>query len=306
MSPDRSLPHVGIVVLNWKRPYHTIACLKSLEGMDYPSWEAVVVDNGSGDGSPMLLRREFPEIVVIENGSNLGFAAGSNVGIAHVIGRGADYVLLLNDDTEVASDAVRLLVETGESAPAIGILGPKIYYFDQANVIWSAGGSVGKYGQAQHLGAGQPDDGTLEEVRDVDYVTGCALLTKRKVIERVGLLDERFFAYFEETEWCARARKAGFRVVYVPQARVWHKINLDARASLRQYLYLMARNRLLYLKSTHAGPLAIALASLDLVRTAATWSLRPRYRHMRPFSGVLVRGVRDFALGRLGAPPASL
>jgi GT2 family glycosyltransferase len=300
-----SYPHVGIVVINWKRPDCTVACLRSLKALDYPSCRIVVVDNGSRDGSPADIRARFRDVTVIENGRNLGFAGGNNVGIDHLLRSGADYVLLLNDDTEVAPDLLRMLVQAAEGDGRIGIVGPKIYYYDQPDVIWSAGGALDRYGQASHLQVDERDDGAAPAVRDVDYVTGCAILVKRSVIERVGALDERFFAYFEEAEWCARARRAGFRVVFVSQARMWHKIEADARPRSRLYQYLMARNRLLYLRCSGAGPWIISRAALGLIRTAASWSLRPRHREMRPLSGALIRGVGHFMIGRFGAPPRS-
>jgi len=296
-------PRVGIVVLNWNRPDHTIACLTSLRELDYPSYEVVVVDNGSADGSPTAIRRLFPGVSVVENGRNLGFAAGSNVGIVLLARRGVDYVLLLNDDAEVATDLLGALVEVAEADPSTGILGPTIYYYGPATVIWSAGGSIDARGRARHLRLGELGDAGLKPVQDVDYVTGCALLVRREVVERVGALDERFFAYYEEAEWCARARRAGFRVVYVPRARAWHKIDPAARNHSRSYLYLTARNRLLYLRCAGAGRGTIALASLDLLRTACSWSLRPKHRAMRPLASALVRGVADFAVGRFGPPP---
>jgi len=294
---------VGIVVLNWNRPDHTIACLTSLRELDYPSCEVVVIDNGSADGSPTAVRRLFPGVAVVENGCNLGFAAGSNVGIAYLVRRGVDYVLLLNDDAEVATDLLGVLVDVAEADPSIGILGPTIYYYDPANVIWSAGGSIDARGRARHLRLGELGDAGLKPVQDVDYVTGCVLLVRREVVERVGALDERFFAYYEEAEWCARARRAGYRVVYVPRARAWHKIDPAARNHSRSYLYLTARNRLLYLRCAGAGLATIALASLDLLRTACSWSLRPKHQTMRPLASALVRGVADFAAGRFGPPP---
>ena len=304
------LLRVGVVILNWNRPFETLACLDSLRrsnvGSDCLSFEIVVVDNGSVDGSPELLRRLRPDVTVIENGHNLGFAAGSNVGIRHLLNRGVDFVFLLNDDAEVAPDSIRILVDEAISDSGVGIVGPKIYYHDPGNVIWFAGGCVDRYGRASHPGVDRRDDSAADVSRDVDYVTGCAMLVKRDVIERIGLLDERFFAYFEETEWCARARSAGFRVIYVPRARVWHKIKPNDRPRSPLYLYLMARNRLLYLRCVHASPSEIALASLDLVRTAISWLLRPRHQDMRRYSSVLLRGVWDFLLGRFGAPPVSM
>src|SRR5947209_20352780 len=113
------------------------------------------------------------------------------------------------------------LVAAGEQDPRAGILGPSIFYFDPPDVLWSAGGSVDRTGAARHLHVDETAADASANIRDVDYVTGCAMLIKRSIIEAVGSLDERFFAYFEETELCARARRAGFNIVHVPQARMW-------------------------------------------------------------------------------------
>ena len=297
-------PRVGIVLLNWNQPTDTLACLGSLARLEYGAFEVVVADNGSTDGSPELVRRAFPDVTLIENGRNLGFAAGNNVGIQYLLDRSADYVLLLNNDTEVPPSLLRRLVDVAESDPRIGIVGPKILYYQPNDVIWSAGGRIDRLGRSSHLRFDEADDDEDRSVHDVDYVTGCALLIKRQIIEEVGALDERFFMYYEEAEWCARVHRAGYRIVYVPQAHMWHKIQQSARNHSRRYLYLMARNRLLYLRCTHASVLDMAIASLDILRTSAAWALKPKYREARPYSGALVHGVWDWLIGRFGAPPA--
>ena len=305
---DRALgcPRVGIVILNWNQPTDTLACLESLRRLEYPSFEVVIVDNGSSDGSPERIAEQFPQHLLIRNQSNLGFAAGNNVGIRDLVRRGVDYVLLLNNDTEVSPDMLRLLVDTAESDPRIGVVGPKIYYYDQAKTIWSAGGAVNRLGHSWHLRADELDDGSPEKLLDVGYVTGCAILVKSSVIQAIGVLDERFFIYFEETEWCSRARNAGFRVVYEPRAHMWHKITQTARNTSRKYLYLMTRNRLLYVQCSGAGKFATIQALLDVARTTASWWLRPRHRESRPYCTALLLGTRDFLAGRFGPPSVEL
>src|SRR5579859_3091178 len=304
MSSTR-LPRVAIVVLNWRQVDDTLACLESLRGLDYPCYQVIVVDNGSADGSAERIRQSFGNVTLIENPLNLGFAGGNNIGIGHSLRDGAEFVLLLNSDTEVSADLLRELVNAAEADRTIGMLGPKIYYHEQANVIWSAGGTLSRYGEPGHLRVDELDEPSGDRIQDVDYVTGCALLVRREVIEKIGLLDERFFIYFEEAEWCSRARRAGFRVVYVPRATMWHKIRMHARVHSRRYVYLMARNRLLYLRCRGASPWVILVASLDLLRTAISWRIRPRHRELRPMSGALVHGVGDFMRRRFGEPPAS-
>src|SRR5262249_49648271 len=143
-----------------------------------------------------------------------------------------------------------------------------------------------------------------EVPQDVDYVTGCALLVKCQVIERIGGLDERFFLYFEETEWCARARRASFRVTYVPTARIWHKIEPEARARSPRYQYYMTRNRLLYRQCRGADPATIALVVARMLRPAASWLVRPKHRDRRADARAILRGLRDFLAGRFGPAPA--
>jgi GT2 family glycosyltransferase len=304
LAPEEktALPRVAVVILNWRRPGLTAACLESLARSDYPAWSAIVVDNGSGDDSVAMLGERFPGATVLENGRNLGFAAGNNPGIAHAMRAGSDYVLLLNDDTEVAPDLIRTLVAVAESDPRIGMVGPKILYADSPNVIWSAGGTISRLGVSRHRRVDEPGIGDDEPVVDVDYATGCAVLVRRGVLERVGALDERFYMYYEETEWCARARRAGFRVVYAPRARVWHKIAPNARSGAPFYYYLMTRNRLLYLRASGASAWVIGLATLEILKTATMWAIRPKYRQARPFAGALYRGVADFVRGRFGRP----
>jgi GT2 family glycosyltransferase len=304
LNPGVRVPRVGVVVLNWRRPHKIMACLASVEAQDYPSFEIVVVDNGSANGSVVEVRRQFPAVSVIENGRNLGFAAGSNRGIDYLMRSGVDYILLLNDDATCGPDLFRRLVALAESEPDIGVLGPTIYYADApGTIIWSAGGAVDRLGRSRHLRVNEQGDGPLVPVQDVDYVTGCALLVRRDVVEKVGVLDERFFAYWEEVEWCARARAAGFRVVYLPTAHVWHGLQQEDRETSRSYQYLMTRNRLLYLECVGASRATIALAGFEIMRTVLSWSVKPRHRAMRPYAGTLLRAVRDFALRRFGPPP---
>jgi GT2 family glycosyltransferase len=299
-------PTIGIVLLNWNRFDLVAACIDSIRRSDYTETKIVVVDNGSSDDSPARLKDAFPEIHLIENGRNLGFARANNVGIGWLMSVGVDCALLLNDDTEISPDMLSLLVDALYADTSIGVVGPKINYFGDRDRIWFAGGTVDKWGQASHLGADELDPGEQEQERDVDYITGCALMIKRAVLETVGYLDERFFIYYEETEYCARVRASGYRIVIVPQAKMWHKVRPGDRPSSPVYLYLMARNRLLYLRCTGASALTILVATLAIVRTAASWALRPRHRAMRRHAGTLLAAVRDFWLGRFGAPPAAV
>jgi GT2 family glycosyltransferase len=303
---SRTDRRIGVVILNWKRPQDTLACLASLDRVKAETLDVVVVNNGPRDHLAETIHERFPSVGLIENERNLGFAGGCNVGIRHLLDRGADYVMLHNDDAEVAPDTFQILADHADADSTIGMIGPTIYYGRERDIVWSAGGRIDGLGRPGHPNADGPLPGDLPELCDVDYMTGCVLLVKRSVIERVGLLDERFFAYFEEAEWCARARRAGFRVTYAPRACAWHQIESDARGQSPLYVYLMARNRLLYLRATGAPLYVLVAAIADTLRTSASWSCRRRHRHQRPFASLLRRAVWDFISGHVGAPPAIL
>jgi GT2 family glycosyltransferase len=306
MPPTASRPRVGVIILHWGSPEFTVACLRSLEALDDPAREFLVVDNSPDTGLADLMTEHPPGLTVIRPGTNRGFAGGNNVGLRHFQERDVDYVLLLNNDTEVAPDFLRRLVQVGESEPAIGILGPRIDYFGHPDLIWSTGGMVDPYGFTRHLGLNERRAVLPEGPCDVDYVTGCAMLVKRQAIETIGGLDERFFLYFEETEWCARARRAGYRVCCVPTARIWHKIEPESRAQSPRTVYYMTRNRLLYLQCRGAGPRTIGVAALKMLRPAVPWLLRPKHRDRRPYAKATFLGVRDYLRGQFGPAPSRL
>ena len=161
--------------------------------------------------------------------------------------RGADYVFLLNNDTVVSSDALAILVGAAERDQRIGIAGPTIYYYGCRNEVWRIGGTIDRLGRARDLASVATHNHARADARELDFVTGCAMLVKRTVVEHVGMIDPRFFIYYEELDWCMRAKRAGFSVLYVPRAKVWHKIAVDARSESPRVAYLMTRNRLLFL-----------------------------------------------------------
>jgi hypothetical protein len=294
---------VTIIVLNWNGLMDTLDCLASLAVLEYPNFEIVVVDNGSTDGSVGVIRGRFPRVQVIENSENLGYTGGNNTGLRYAWTNGADYTLLLNNDTQVAPDFLCRMIAATEVEPIIGVAGPTIYYHARPELIWSAGGAIDwRRGKTWMLGLNTGDVGQLgSEPRQVDFVTGCALLVKRSVVDRVGLLDERFFAYYEEAEWCVRARRAGFRVIHVPQAKVWHKIPLDAREDSPVVHYYITRNRLLFLKVAKAGWQAwFHTLLVEYLRTLLSWSLRPRWRHKHQHRRAMVQAISDAMRGRWG------
>ncbi|MCE8424420.1 MAG: glycosyltransferase family 2 protein [Candidatus Methanoperedens sp.] len=243
-------PKIAIILLNWNGKEDTIECLESLKQITYTNYEILLVDNGSTDRSVEYFRKQYPEIELIENEINLGYAEGNNVGIRVAIEKGADYVLLLNNDTVVDPEFLSELVKVGDSDRKIGFAGPKIYYYNyngRKDVINFAGGKLDMWrGISQHLGLNEIDIGQYNEIKEVDYIEGSCLLMRKEMLTKIGLLDRSFFSYWEDNDWCRRGYAAGFKSVYVPAARIWHKTSASNIGTAK--LYYLTRNRMWFMK----------------------------------------------------------
>ena len=225
MADGTHWPRVDVIILNWNGKEDTLRCLRSVQELDYPRYRVLVVDNASNDGSAEAVRAAFPAVELLMNASNLGFAAGNNEGIRYALQNGADGVFLLNNDTRVEPAVLTALVKTCADDPGVGLASPKVYYEDRPGVIYYAGARQGPLPLIPRLiGAGEEDRGQYERVQEVDHIWGQAMFIKREVVERIGLLDPRFFMYYEDIDYCLRAKSAGFKIVCVPAARVWHQV----------------------------------------------------------------------------------
>jgi len=242
-------PRVAIVLVNWNNRQDTLDCLASLEGLAYREFGTILVDNGSTDGSIELFRRRG-DVDLIENGENLGIAKANNVGIARAMERGFDMIMLLNNDTEVAPDMLSILVEALESDPRVGVVGPKMYYHSEPDVIWFAGGVVMPWrGDCAHVGYGEKDTGQYDQEAETDYITSCCMLARTSLYKELGGIDPYYFIYFDETDFCLRASRAGHRVVYVPRARLWHKVSRSmGGAGSARYWYHYMRSRAYFIR----------------------------------------------------------
>jgi GT2 family glycosyltransferase len=275
-----SSPKVVVLILNRDRREDTLACLASLLPNPYPNLEVVLLDNASSDGTAAAVRNAHPGTVqVIETGANLGYAAGNNVGMRWVQQRDAAFVLLLNEDTIVDPFFVERLIEVVEQRPEVGFAGPLVYHHSEPRVIQSAGGAITSDWRTYHRGQNELDAGQYRDPYEVDWVTGCSILMRMTVVDRIGMLDPAFFIYSEEVDWCVRARRAGFTGIVVPASRIWHKgVRRDYAPSPR-VTYLSARNHLRLLAK------------------------RPRWRDKRAHRDALARAMVDFCRGAYGPPP---
>lgn len=243
-------PHVAIVVLNWNGKEDTLACLDSLKHLAYPNHSIVVVDNGSTDGSASVISQAHPGVTLIQNNSNLGYAGGNNVGIQHALDHGAEYILLLNNDTVVDSHLLDEFVRAAAALPNFGAFSGKIYHFDPPDIIWYAGARwISKTSSFIHIGAGQHDSDDFSNIAETDYASGCAFFVAADSFRKIGLLDENMYLMYEESDWCYRARKSGLRSYYIPTAKLWHKISVSIGGYASPLgTYFLTRNRLLWSK----------------------------------------------------------
>ena len=236
-----------------------------------------------------------PPLVVVRTGANLGFAAGNNVGIRYALARGdADFVWLLNNDTVVDPQALSTMVARAAADPSVGMVGSKLLYYDQPDRIQAiAGGRLTPWqGLAAHVGADERDDGRWGDPLEVDVILGASLLVRRDVLAEVGLLDERYFMYSEELDWCWSARKAGWKLVYAPGSVVWHKVgrSVGHRSPLQEYH--AARGTLLFMQKHFPERLPLAFA-YGLYRT-----LLPKLVRVQPARArAVLRAYRDHLRG---------
>lgn len=255
-----------VVTADYNRHDDTLACLDSLWQCYIKPNRVIVIDNGS---APAFSTNNTPpntEILRLEH--NRGFAVAFNLGIQRALHLGATVILLLNNDTLVAPDFLGPLLATLTCGASIAA--PRIYYASDPNRIWAEGFTAHpwtlEWGNSLR---GQPEHAVSSVPRAVDYVTGCAMLVKRQVFEAIGFFDERFFAYYEDMDFCLRARRAGFRIVTVPTSHVWHKVSATAGANTPRRQYLLARSSVLFF-TKHAGrrwPIILAYRTGSLIKT---------------------------------------
>lgn len=296
-------PLVITVILNTNRRADTMACLASLEHCTYANHRIIVLDNASTDGSREAISAAFPAVQLIELTENRGYTGNNNVGIAEALRQGANWVFVLNEDTLLDPTCIERLVAAGECRPEVGIVGPLVLHHDEPEVIQSAGGRIDRFWNAYHSGQNQPAAAAPGAQGEVAWVSGCAIMVRSEAITQVGALDERFFYYWEETEWCVRTRRAGWTILIVPEARIWHKgVQRDYRPKA-SVSYYDTRNRLLMMRK-HRAPLgAWLVAGGQKLRTIVSYSLRPKWRSRRDHRDAMYRGALDFFAQRWGRGP---
>lgn len=234
---------VTVVILNYKVKELTLKCIESVQSSDYKDLSIILVDNNSEDGIEEEVKDK--NINFIQTGKNLGYSGGNNVGIKKALENGADYVFILNPDTKITSDCISKLVDNLEKENA-GVVGPKIY-FKGNKTIWFAGGIFDKANViGSHRGVDEIDKGQYDQTIETDFITGAAMMVRKDVFEKISLFDERFFLYYEDSDFCFRARNAGFKVMYIPFALIFHENARSTGLGSPLQDYYITRNRMLF------------------------------------------------------------
>lgn len=245
-------PLVSFITVNYDHPEVTLALLASLRLITYPNIEIIVVDNASPNDDPAILKHSYPEINFIQSSVNLGFAGGNNLGVRKALGK---YLFFINNDTEVEPGFLEPLVAKCESDPKVGAVSPKIKYYDHPDTIQFCGQApMNHYTMRSHgIGHGAIDRGQFEKNSRTHFVHGAAMMVPRSVIEKVGLMPECYFLYYEELDWCATIKKAGYELWYIHNSEILHKESISTGKLSPFKTYYINRSRLLYLRRNVSG-----------------------------------------------------
>lgn len=245
-SDSNNKPGVAIILVNYNGFKDTVECVESICKIDYPNYRIVVVDNGSNrepDEVQIHYLRENTHYINIEH--NLGFSGGNNVGIRWALQEGYPYILLLNNDTTVNPKLLDVLISAAEEKENVGVIGGKILFYQEPNRIWFGGGMLNaKYGHGSHERYNQVNPEDTGEIRRVTFLTGCLMFIPRNVFSDVGFLDEDYFLYAEDTDFCCRVMNKGYNLWFCENSLVYHKVSASTgRGSVRTQYYMM-RNSL--------------------------------------------------------------
>lgn len=238
-------PKVCIILVNYKSANLSIECVNSILQITYQNYEIIIVDNNSQDDSIDKLKKKYnTKVHIVESKENLGFSGGNRLGVDKALTLGAEYILLLNNDTEVDKNFLGELVKYANSET---VTVPKILYYDKQKVLWYGGGQIiVRKGKMQHLGIGETDCSKANEKPvSCDFATGCCCLIHRNIIEEIGLFDESFFMYYEDADFCIRLKYARKKILYVPTSKIWHKVSSSSGGEMSPLsIYYMERNRM--------------------------------------------------------------
>lgn len=290
---------VAIILVNWNGFEFTSACLDSLRKVEYPDFRVILVDNASQNQEGERLKKVFPEIDLIENSENLGFAGGNNLGIRKALEEGFSYVMLLNNDTIVEPDFLGQMIRKFSQNSRLGLVQPLICFLHDRTQIWSAGGKWNTFlGRAITLGDRKSVDNFEATDLKLDWATGCCMLITREALLKTGLLNESYFTYFEDVEWSLRFREKGFEIALAAEAKIYHEAGASSKKKHSEgtlsprVFYYHVRNQFFLLRSQIHGlavPFAWTYHSFRFMGWMSYFCLRGRFQKLKS----VARGIKD-------------
>jgi GT2 family glycosyltransferase len=292
------LPRVLAVVVTWNSAEYVVDCLRSLLDSSRPV-DAIIVDNCSSDKTVALVEEEFPDIEIVETGSNLGYSGANNIGLRFAQVHAYDFAFIVNPDCAVDRDCVARLSSSLQEYPALAAASPVIFRNDRLTVWYSGASTDTRFGTSYHR-SDSPQDLVGDEIRLTPRASGCAMMLRVSALQAVGLLDERYFLYYEETDWCLRCTAAGLAIAVVPSACAFHDLGHGSAGVSEAYHYYMTRNRLLLVKIYEesvlpALPHCLYTSFYNLTRTMFISPAKAL-----TLVGSIAKGYLDFAFGRVG------
>jgi len=269
---------VSVAILNWNRKDNTLDCLKHVYDLTYPLYQVIVVDNASTDGSVEAVREEYPEAIVVAKERNYGCSEGKNIGIRKALEANPDAIYYMDNDIVVDKDSLAELVKVLEQNPEAGSVGPKMFDYSKPDTLLTAGGIIDfTQNVSRGRGDGEKDVGQYDHVEAVDYIWGGAILVRSEVFQKIGLFDPYYVVWFEDSDFCTRIRRAGYKVLFCPYAKVWHRPH-DTKAQVSFHKKYIATLNAIHFMKKYA--------------TAANWAKFLFYA----IGGVPVAFVRDMIL----------
>ena len=289
----KNIPLLSIITINYKQSKVTNRLIYALQKLTFKDFELIIIDNNSGNDADNI-NIKFENTKLIKTKKNLGFAGGNNIGIKAAKGK---YILLLNNDTEPKPDFLEPMIELFEKNPKTGAVSPKIKFFYQPDTVQYAGFS--KMNpltlRMQAIGNRQKDEGQFDKIYETNYAHGCAMMTTKKVIEKVGLMPEEYFLYYEELDWSTKIKNAGFKIYYQGHSVVLHKESVSIQKNSLLKTYFINRNRILYMRrnfrffSKLIATIYILLVSMP--KNTVSFLIKKEYKHLSAYYDAIVWNI---------------
>lgn len=282
---------VSLITINFNSLDVTVEMLESVRKLSYPNLEVIVVDNASKENPGAFLKKNFPEVKFIRSEENLGFSGGNNLGIKAAKG---SYFYFINNDTELVEGSIEYLLDCFKTIDRLGAVSPLIYHHPEVHqqkgeLIQYAGTTAVNPVTARNrtIGAGEIDEGQFNQAVPTSYVHGAAMMIPRKVVEKVGMMPEEFFLYYEELDWSAHIRKAGYEIYIEPRAKIYHKESVSVGKMSTLKTFYLNRNRILFTRR-HRSKVQVFLFSLFLIfitipKNILVYLVKGEWAHVRAF-----------------------